>query len=340
MKIPVYILSSSNPNHRDELTCFFNKNKLFKVIELCCGDLPAPGINFIDSETNLVLAALADASKNYPCNYCLIIKDSSVTVSTPKKVAQIIKKAISFNKKSSCNSNSKSCNKSNYFNSSESFSENYTESETYTRSSSCSDSSGYGECCESSDDYCKDKFCKWDIFYLCKWLDRCDLYKTCARSKGTTLVKTESPLGDQALLFSPLGRDMVLGIKPLRSVYHCGKKCDEKCEFFTPITLPLGEQLNFAIEEGNIKALASSPNLFEFDVKLAKFNIDLLKLSECRLPDQEVEEEDENLPGAIPLIWFLIVVGGIILLAWIFYQGIAKYEVVDNTKDIVKLQKR
>ena len=103
MKIPVYILSSSNPNHRDELTCFFNKNNLFKVIELCCGDLPATGFNFTDSETNLFLASLADARKNHPCDYCLIIKDSSVTVSTPKKVAQIIKKAISFNT-GKCNS--------------------------------------------------------------------------------------------------------------------------------------------------------------------------------------------------------------------------------------------
>jgi len=67
----------------------------------------------------------------------------------------------------------------------------------------------------------------------------------------------------------------------------------------------------------------------------------LLKLSECRLPDiEELDEEDENLPGAIPLIWFLIVVVGIILLAWIFYQGIAKYEVIDNTKDVVRIQKR
>ena len=102
---------------------------------------------------------------------------------------------------------------------------------------------------------------------------------------------------------------------------------DKKCNFFTPVTLPPDKQLNLAIEDGGIKAIASTPNLFEFNVKLDKFNLDLLKLSESLLPDEEIlEEEDETLPGAIPLIWFLVVVVGIIRLAWIFYQSISKYE--------------
>ena len=323
MKIPVYILSTSNPSRKEELHRFFSKNKLFKVVDWSC-DTGAVGINYIDTENNLVIAALEDAKRRFPKDYVLIVKDSSTTASTPNKVAKIIKKAISLNKNSKCSCNSNSYNSNSY--SSNSYSSN-----SYSSNSSNSYSSSYN----STDNHNKCD-CAWDLFYLCKWLDRCDLYKKCTEKKGINLVKTYSPLGIQALMFSPRGRDMTLGCIPLRPIKD--DDCHQDCEYFTPITLPLDEQLAFVIEDGQMKAIAATPNIFEFDITLAKLNTDLLKMAECRLEIEEVED-DEVLPGALPLIWFIIIFVGIILLAWIFYQGIAKYEVIDTSKDISRVQR-
>lgn len=328
MKIPVYIISSSIPSRKEELVCFFKKNKLFKVIELCCSGLI--GSDDFIAENKQVIAALEDCLKKYRNNYCLIIKDSSLTASTPKKVAKIIKRGINLNKLVLNNDKNKCSYVSSCSETEKSYSSSWitekslseTGSSSWVTEKSCSEtgescSSESGESCSETDDCECECDCEWDLFYLCKWLDRCDLYKTCTKVKNLTrIVKTESPLGLQAIVFSPSGRDMVLGKKKMRN-----------CEYFPPILLPLGDQLNLAIEDKAMKAITVTPNLFEYDVLLSKFTTDLLKLCECRLPE-EIEEEEDN-QGIIPLIWFIIVVVGVILLAWIFYQRIAKYEVID-----------
>ena len=148
---------------------------------------------------------------------------------------------------------------------------------------------------------------------------------------GTKIVKTESPFGLQAIVYSPKGRDIILGEKRM-------KNCDYFNNDFAIVSLD--DTINFNIEEGLLKAVATSPNLFQFDLMSSTNTLDLLKLSECRLPDIEKEEDDGPLPGIIPFVWFVAIVLGIILLAWIFYQGIAKYEVVDASKDITRIQRK
>jgi len=172
------------------------------------------------------------------------------------------------------------------------------------------------------------KHCKkhdWHLCYLSKWLDRCDLYTEEAKIDHVTkVVKTLSPFGVQSILFSPQGRDIVIGKKPMNN----GK-------FFTPIVLPLGNQLNINIGLENINATAIIPNLFDFNIMLATDNLDLLKLSECREPS-EIREP----PGAIPFMWFIAISVIVILLAWFFYQFIGKYTDISGTQDVKVVKKK
>jgi len=260
MRIPVYILPTQTPSTSDYLYRLFKQNKLFRVIGYHCHNSTI-GINDIVTEANQVVDALNDAYCNYPKNYCILIKDTSVTNSTSHEIGDIVLTAIGLNRTG--------CKKDN-----------------------------------------------WDLCYLTKWLDRCDLYETLEKIDGVPkIVKTFSPLGLQAVLYSPKGRDIVLGREKMRNG-----------EYFTPITPPLGEQLANEIYLENISAAAIVPNLFDYNVMVAQMDVDLLKLAECRLPDDKDNSVDVSV-GPIPFYWFLVVVVGIILLAWFFYQFIGKYDI-------------
>ena len=266
MRIPVYILPTQRhgSNHLKRL---FERNRMFKIIKFPCKKRGTVGITDAVTETNQVICALKNVHKKFPDDFCIVIKDTSVTNSTIDEIAKIILTAIDINK------NNRHCKKSD-----------------------------------------------WQLCYLCKWLDRCDLYKEEAKIKGVTkVVKTFSPFGIQAIMFSPDGRDIVIGKEKMNN----GK-------FFTPIRLPLGDQLNENIGLGNINATAIVPNLFNFDVLIATNDADLLKLSECRQPD---EIESFN-PGPIPFLWFVAIVIGVILLAWFFYQFAGKEKIPSGTQEI------
>jgi len=118
----------------------------------------------------------------------------------------------------------------------------------------------------------------WQLCYLCRWLDRCDLYteKKPITGMTTLIAKTQSPQGVQAIMFSPDGRDIILGTKSMKNG-----------STFTPITKPLGTQLNDAITNGWIDATCIVPNLIEFDATAAKTADDYKKLSECIVPPSE-----------------------------------------------------
>ena len=59
----------------------------------------------------------------------------------------------------------------------------------------------------------------FDICYLCKWADRCDLYtnKIPINNTSALIVKTQSGSGVQALLFAPSGRVIILRNKPMKN---------------------------------------------------------------------------------------------------------------------------
>ncbi len=264
MKIPVYILPTQiqNISTSNTLKKIFGRNRIFKVIK------HSQKKKIVDpvTEANQVIEALYNASKCFPEDFCIIIKDTSVTNSTTEEIVKIILSAIDINK------DNKYCKKHN-----------------------------------------------WQLCYLTKWLDRCDLYKEEAKIKGVTkIVKTFSPLGIQSILFSPEGRDIIIGKHRMNN----GKF------FIPPINSPLGDQFNLNIGLGNINATCVVPNLFNFNVMLSTNDIDFLKQCECRQPTTEQSKG----PGAIPFLWFVIVMASVILLAWFFYQIVGKENIRSGVK--------
>lgn len=164
----------------------------------------------------------------------------------------------------------------------------------------------------------KNKFQKWDICYLCVWLDRCDLHQRIKKVEGTTIniSETFSPHGLQALMFSVNGRDILLGKKCMRN----GKM------FPTPIK-PLDTELNYQIEEGNLNALCVNPNLFLFDVSTSDSITDLAKMSVCRRPEQRCSDKGSNFPWAI-------VIGIIILfIIWMVWKYRSNREKMIKTEN-------
>lgn len=120
----------------------------------------------------------------------------------------------------------------------------------------------------------------WHVCYLTKWLDRCDLYTD--RNKSCHLVKTYSPHGCQAILFSPEGRDIILGFKRMKD----GNTFPNKDS--------LSDSLNYTVSQGHLDATCFSPNLITYDVTVALHNNDYYKLQECRQPDRIPDNRDDG----------------------------------------------
>lgn len=159
---------------------------------------------------------------------------------------------------------------------------------------------------------------KWDLFYLTKWLDRCDLYKspTYVRNKQTALISTYSPHGAQAICFSPHARNVLLGETP----FH---KTSEYCH----LNKPLSSYLNECIEKGYFKAIGAFPNIFDYDVTKSSGVTDLAKLSLCRRPENNGNEKK----GPLPFLIFVGVVIGTLLLVWALYYLGPQYRRRDNS---------
>lgn len=114
----------------------------------------------------------------------------------------------------------------------------------------------------------------WDICYLNRWADRCDLN---ANVKDTgvnsSIAETYAPQGAQAILISPNARDIMLGKKPLKNQQP-----------FT-MTGNFAQTLNHYVGHGLLVALCAKPNLIVFDPNLVKTAEDLIKTSECLQPE-------------------------------------------------------
>ncbi len=162
----------------------------------------------------------------------------------------------------------------------------------------------------------------WDLCYLSKWLDRCDLYTGSKKIAGlnANLVRTSSPHGLQAVVFSPRGKQVILGLSKMinREFFDLGGS--------------LSDNLNKEIEKGAIIALAVTPNVFHYDVTTAREVSDLAKTSECRKPSATAVEEDES-PGTGPLFWFIATIIIVILVLWSLYHlGTSGTSEVENPK--------
>lgn len=144
-----------------------------------------------------------------------------------------------------------------------------------------------------------------DISYLCKWMDRCDLYthREQVLSGGSMIVKTQSPNGIQCVLFSPHGRDIVLGRRKMTdgNIFKLLRPHD------------IGYSLNKEILNNNISASAVVPNLVDYDPTAARCNDDYNKGSECVNPDDGASEGS----SATSFWWILLLIILIIIIVFV-----------------------
>ena len=152
----------------------------------------------------------------------------------------------------------------------------------------------------------------FDLAYLSKWSDRCSMYtdKKILDNGVTVVVKTQSPLGVQAILFSPNGRDRVSSGKFMKN----GK--------IFRLEKPLGNQLNDEIFNGNLEAFCVVPNLMHFDITHATSYADYQKMTECEIPktrqfDATGMSTSSNRSSAWWLLFFLVL---IIIIMWLAFS--------------------
>lgn len=118
----------------------------------------------------------------------------------------------------------------------------------------------------------------WDVCYLCKWLDRCDLYNFSSAptvgSQSTVtydIVNTKYPNGVQAIMFSPNGIAKILGLTALPSK-----------QSFLPLKSSLGSSLTNAITRGDLVATCIVPNLISYDMTApGTKSTEFYKVNEC-----------------------------------------------------------
>jgi hypothetical protein len=115
---------------------------------------------------------------------------------------------------------------------------------------------------------------QWDICYLSKWLDSCDLFtdKKIISKNGTVLVNAVNPHGLQALLIRPgqFKVDAATGELLLAS--------GDKVAFEKNVSTTFQN----LIANKKLKAATVTPNLFEVDPLTITKPEDYVKLNECR----------------------------------------------------------
>lgn len=178
----------------------------------------------------------------------------------------------------------------------------------------------------------------WDITYLCKWLDRCDMYsdRYDLSDSNSKLVRTYSPYGTQCLLISPRGQDKLLDLYPFLkskkngflSVMESDDKTSESSNKFDVsnssierIDATLGIALNQAINTGKLVAMTISPNLINFDPSKASKSADYRKTIECRDPPK-IYCPDKYTKNNTAFFWFIVIVFVVFLLICILSYSI------------------
>lgn len=114
---------------------------------------------------------------------------------------------------------------------------------------------------------------KFDLFYLCRWLDDCKKNPVLENDHMISIAKTEFSQGMQAILFSVEGRDKTIDFLKLEDSQE------------------LGEILYNKISRKKLDAICSIPNIFEFDLTQSKNpKEETYKNTLCKMEEPEKEE--------------------------------------------------
>jgi hypothetical protein len=93
----------------------------------------------------------------------------------------------------------------------------------------------------------------FDLAYLFKYHDKCQMHKEIGSHGSVSIVDSQSPRGLEAILYSPCGRNIILKKRSMRNKksFNCKKG--------------LEATLHKNIYDGNLRCIATSPNLFQYD---------------------------------------------------------------------------
>jgi hypothetical protein len=152
-------------------------------------------------------------------------------------------------------------------------------------------------------DYYLERQEQYHIGYLCRWEDKCHLHamKRNISESEYYVSKTISPYGLQAFVVTPHGRDILIGQTPMKN----GK-------YFKPEEC-LSMSLNRQIQNKNIDAMCVVPNLFTFDLRLARRDEDYLKVNECEPIDSSLYVQSSSINQYIVILIIIIL---LIFIIW------------------------
>lgn len=288
---------------RESLIKHMFSDNMFTVVSydhsLQCGNPALSTLQDESRETAVIIGALTVAANVDEKSPVIVIKDTSVCNSCPDKVAETVRRALKL---------MRPCNPQAVYATEKYHDSDASLSSRRDSSRSQDDDSGRRRSCKR---VCAGDGGKvYELCYLCKWLDMCQLYtkaeatEELGAKQSPSILRTRSPHGLQAVLFSPYGRDMVLGnVRMSNGAYFTLNK-------------PLDKKLNEEIYAGNINALCTVPNLFDYDITLnAMTNQDYLKLNECVPVVLQPSSQGSSTYGDI--IWFVVIVILVLILAWI-----------------------
>lgn len=151
---------------------------------------------------------------------------------------------------------------------------------------------------------------EYDIFYLCKWLDKAEMYEVLkVYENGQKYIKTFCPNGIQSLVFSNSGVDKIT------SKYNMENN---------PIGCrPFSQVLNLLTQNGCLISHSTTPLLFNYDPTLicpSKANLhdspaiyDYLKLCEIQGSIHPEEPLNRRFSSDISFFWIFIVLLVVIL---------------------------
>lgn len=126
----------------------------------------------------------------------------------------------------------------------------------------------------------------YDLFYLCRWLDKCEKNQKIESSGLVSIETTSRPQGIQAILFSRKGRDKVIEILKAEGDGKDTEGGDEK---------DLNTILLDKISKKKLEAICSNPNIIEYDISLSKNkNQESYKTMTCDIKGDEKREDKSD----------------------------------------------
>lgn len=142
-----------------------------------------------------------------------------------------------------------------------------------------------------------DEECIFDIFFLFRFLDRCDLYDNIREYDFYKIIDVHSPYGTECLLFSPSGK------KKFR-------------DYFTHETKRFEIDFNHFVT--SVKCCGITPNLISFNIRDRDNEYEIAKTCECREIGSLIvnPENCKSNNGFLGFFWFVFILLIIILIAW------------------------